>query len=213
MRKTKETEDKFNETLYFFNRMLEENKNEESFRYNLSGFLSAFRSISDIMRSEFKDVDGFKSWHQERVMDSFIEKKGTVGYFLKKRRIETVHHKIINPKLNAKATLIENIFVYDDVRAKVFDEDGNFMGNYDFDTGEIIKDSIKFNNKNGKSGNNGSKFNSKDIPTSNELEIDYIWFFEECQDHDIMGLCILGLMEYDEIFNEFNSKFPVKINI
>ena len=61
--------------------------------------------VFDIMRSEFKDVDGFKSWHQERVMDSFIEKKGTVGYFAK-RRIETVHHKIINPKLNAKASLI-----------------------------------------------------------------------------------------------------------
>ena len=46
------TEDKLSEAKYFLERMKEHVMDREAFRYNLSAFLTAFRSVTFIMRKE-----------------------------------------------------------------------------------------------------------------------------------------------------------------
>jgi len=47
---------KLEEAKYFFKRMNEEVANRDPFKYNLSAFLAAARSVTFVMHSEFKHI-------------------------------------------------------------------------------------------------------------------------------------------------------------
>ncbi len=60
------TRQKFEQTKYFLERMVEEVTNREPFKYNLSAFLSVARIATFVMQSEYKNIPSFSEWHKER---------------------------------------------------------------------------------------------------------------------------------------------------
>lgn len=58
-----QTQDKFEEAEYFLNEMSKSVRDWIRFKYNLSAFLCAFRSVTFVMQKEYKDVNGFEDWY------------------------------------------------------------------------------------------------------------------------------------------------------
>jgi len=55
--------DKYSEAKYFLEKMKENISNPDVFRYNLSAFLAAARSITFVLQKEFKNKkEGFNEW-------------------------------------------------------------------------------------------------------------------------------------------------------
>jgi hypothetical protein len=57
------TRGKLQEAKYFLQRMEEVQADRAAFKYNLSAFLSAGRSVSFYMQKEFKRTPGFEEWY------------------------------------------------------------------------------------------------------------------------------------------------------
>jgi hypothetical protein len=62
-----ETERKFKEALFFFNKLVQSKKDNEKFSFYLSAFLSSARSVTWIMRKEFSKISGWESWWKSKV--------------------------------------------------------------------------------------------------------------------------------------------------
>jgi hypothetical protein len=58
--------DKIHEAEFFLDKM-QCTTNSSSYRYYLSAFLSACWSVSDQLRAEWGDNNGFKQWHNQEV--------------------------------------------------------------------------------------------------------------------------------------------------
>jgi len=63
------TEDKLSEAKYFLERMKEHVMDREAFRYNLSAFLTAFRSVTFIMRKEYNKISEFEEWYRKKQIE------------------------------------------------------------------------------------------------------------------------------------------------
>ena len=60
-----DTMDKLNEAKYFLKSMNDNTPEREAFKYNLSAFLAAARSVTFIMQKEFDSIKGFKDWYKK----------------------------------------------------------------------------------------------------------------------------------------------------
>ncbi len=87
------------ESRYFFNRMMVEYGNSETFTYNLSAFLCLSRSILQYAYEEVKDRRDELKWYDEWVNRSTI-----ISYFREKRN-EDIHEEPIKPTQNITVTL------------------------------------------------------------------------------------------------------------
>ena len=59
-----DTFDKLQEAKFFFEQMSNYQINRSGFKYNLSAFLSAFRSITYLMQKEYSKIQDFENWYQ-----------------------------------------------------------------------------------------------------------------------------------------------------
>lgn len=84
---------KFNETKYFLNRLLEEKEHIDSFKYNLSAFLSSSRSILQYMYEETKGKS-IQNWY-----DNYVNSSNLIQFFRNKRNYE-IHSGPVNPSKN-----------------------------------------------------------------------------------------------------------------
>src|SRR2546429_184321 len=58
------TEDKLQEANYFRNRLKDAGGKKDEFRWNLTAFISAARSVTYIMQKEYRHRKGFWDWYQ-----------------------------------------------------------------------------------------------------------------------------------------------------
>ena len=100
------TREKLGEAKYFFERMIEKQSECEAFQYNLSAFLSAARSITLIMQTEFDKVLGFKEWYANKQTHVLADK---TMKFLNNKRVMTIHQKPVRPRVNVAANVTLNI--------------------------------------------------------------------------------------------------------
>lgn len=84
------TRQKLLEAQYFLERMNENQTNGPAFRYNLSAFLAAARSVTMVMQKEFKKVSGFAQWYDKKRLEMRADQ--TMRY-LNKRREVTIHQR------------------------------------------------------------------------------------------------------------------------
>lgn len=84
------TRDKLNEAKHFLEEMKRVSSDPNKFRYELTAFLAASRSITQIMQKEFSEKAGFTAWytHQQGEM----EKNPTLKYLHRQRAI-TFHER------------------------------------------------------------------------------------------------------------------------
>jgi hypothetical protein len=86
------TQDKLQEASYFRHRLKDTAGNRDEFRWNLTAFISAARSVTLIMQTEYTHRDGFLAWYepkrQELIADSLMG-------FLHDKRNEVLHKTVV----------------------------------------------------------------------------------------------------------------------
>lgn len=83
------TRDKLNEAKYFLEEMRRVSSDPDKFRYELTAFLAASRSITLIMQKEFPGKTGFTDWYAQKQRE--MENNHTLKYLLRQRNIS--HHE------------------------------------------------------------------------------------------------------------------------
>ncbi|WP_021170118.1 hypothetical protein SOV_22350 [Sporomusa ovata DSM 2662] len=83
------TSSKYYEAEYFLEHMKLNRNSDWEFRYNLSAFISAFRSITFVMQTEFKHIPGFEEWYTQ--IQENVFKKDSGYAFLNSQRVLSIH--------------------------------------------------------------------------------------------------------------------------
>lgn len=87
------TRDKLNEAKHFLGKMSEATSELDKFRYELTAFLSASRSITQIMQKEFSGKSGFGDWYKQKQKE--MEQNGTLKYLHRQRSITFHEHPVL----------------------------------------------------------------------------------------------------------------------
>jgi len=77
----------------------------DAFRYELTAFLNAARSVTGIMLKEFTDIAGFLEWYSPQ--QDFMERHPVMKY-LHRQRVLTFHHRPVEampPQFGATETI------------------------------------------------------------------------------------------------------------
>ena len=82
------TQDKLQEVMYLFLQLKRVFPDDDKFRWSLSAFLNAFRSVTFYMQKQYHNVNEFTTWYnkQQRIMEEDDELK-----FMNSARVESVH--------------------------------------------------------------------------------------------------------------------------
>jgi hypothetical protein len=83
------TRDKLNETKHFLEEMRRVSPEPDKFRYELTAFLAASRSITQIMQKEFSDHSSFDEWYAAKQKE--IENNPVLKYLHRQRSL--TYHK------------------------------------------------------------------------------------------------------------------------
>jgi hypothetical protein len=77
--------EKLLEAQYFLERMREKSSDRAAFKYNLSAFLSAARSVTFYMQKEFKHTPGFEEWYAAE--QEVMRRDPLVPFFVEARNV------------------------------------------------------------------------------------------------------------------------------
>lgn len=94
------TRDKLNEAKYFLDELRRVSSDPDKFRYELTAFLSANRSITLIMQKEFSEKTGFPEWYEKKQCE--MMRNPTLKY-LNTQRVITFH---IRPVISRPVTSV-----------------------------------------------------------------------------------------------------------
>jgi len=97
-----DSREKLLEAEFFLEHMKETQSDRAAFKYNLSAFLTAARSVTLFMQKEFKKVSGFKEWYEEK--QAKMKNDSDMTFLNKTRRI-TIHIKPIQLHAHIDVTI------------------------------------------------------------------------------------------------------------
>ena len=184
-----DTFDKLQEAKFFFEQMNNCQTDRTGFKYNLSAFLSAFRSITFVMQKEYSKIQDFENWYQVKQEEL---KSNDRMKLLDSMRVITIHKTSIHPRAQIYASIEETVWATDEIHAVVIHADGT-VENSD------LKNSAKI------------ELPPEAINTPKELIDDkWLWFFKEYPKTDIMTICNECLILMGNIVSECELKFALK---
>jgi len=111
-----EASEKLAEAKYFLTKMNESIDDRPVFKFNLSAFLSAGRSVTFYLKKEFNE------WYTKKQVE--IEKDLLLKFFNNKR-VTVVHIKMIELRGHHEVTLHESVGISDSVTIELRDANGN----------------------------------------------------------------------------------------
>ena len=158
-----DTKDKLLESKYFLERMTETQSNRDAFKYNLSAFLAAARSVTAIMQKEFDKVSGFKEWYEEiqaKLLSDVAMK------LLKDKRDITIHQQPVRPRAHVNVRITERIVLGDSMSFVLTHADGTI--------------------ERGKPESTPSPLPAR---TETKTESEWQWYFDELPQKDILTVC------------------------
>jgi len=175
-----DTRQKLFEAKYFLGRMIENQDKRNIFKYNLSAFLAAFRSVTMIMQEEFDKVPGFVNWY--RVQQDRMKADDKMR-LLNTKRTMTIHQKPVEPHALVSVSLTEQITVTDSVSVIVTRADGT-VERYDSAPSE-----------------------QQPVPAKTEAIVQWCWFFDEVSDIDVVRLCQECMTKLESFVLECEQRF------
>lgn len=97
--------EKFGEAVYFYNQMVTSVNNVKQFPYNLSAFISALRSTTFYLQTQFSDDQRFTKWYGA-IQDGLKADESLKR--LNELRVEAIHKNPVNLVVNSGPTLHES---------------------------------------------------------------------------------------------------------
>lgn len=183
-----DAQQKYNEAEYFFGMMKENDENRQRFKYNLSAFLAAARSVTSVLQKEVSKNPEFDEWCCKKRMQ--MKRDELFKFFNKKRNI-VIHRKgTIDTRAEIKESINFGGAGFVSFESIVKDADGTIK---DYEDSELPA-------------------KSKITPKQDNTEItEYKWFFSDCPNEyrnvDVITLCEKYLNELKIIVEEAESKF------
>jgi hypothetical protein len=169
---------KFEEAAYFYNGMVAHRLNVIIFPYYLSGFLSAFRSVTYYMQKQNAHAAGFESWYAQKQAEMVAD---PVLEMLHTNRNDIVHREPID------------LFFYRDfefpARFDRYIETKHLEVNYDQTAAGEAKTRVKVDADG----------------IEEEVATQISWHFTEKDKVDVAQYCYLGLQKLDAILKDLES--------
>lgn len=88
------TRDKLNEARFFLEEMRKASSDCDAFRYRLTAFLAASRSITQVMQKEFSETPGFSDWYSQKQTEM---RNNPILKYLHAQRELTYHQRPMLP--------------------------------------------------------------------------------------------------------------------
>ena len=179
-----DAQQKYDETEYFLEMMKENIEDRQKFRYNLSAFVSAARSVTFVLQKEFSKNPKFDKWYCEKQMQMRSDK---LFKFFKDKRDYVIHKKgTIDTRAEISTAINLPMTASVSFEATVIKADGTI--------------------ENGKHSEPPAE--PKFTPKSNDTE-ETKWFFKDWSepDEDAIALCARYIRELKIIVEEAESKF------
>jgi len=175
-----DTEQKLLEAKYFLDGMIESQAERDAFKYNLSAFLAAFRSVTMIMQKEFDKVSGFAEWYQAYQEQMKADNKMNV---LKTKRTMTIHQQPVQPRAHINVSTSVSITITPSVSAILTRADGT-VERYDSVPSESLP-----------------------TPAKTKTTVQWRWYFDEIPDTDVVAVCQECLTKLEAIVSECEQRF------
>jgi len=171
--------EKLVEAKYFLTKMEKNIDDLVKFKFNLSAFLSASRSVTFYLQKEFAYNPKFTEWYQKKQNEM---KEDPLFKFFNNKRVTVVHIKTIDVRGHHEVSFTESIGISDSVTFELRDADGNIK-----ETG---------------SSNSKSKLSPK--KKTERTNVTRRWFFTDFNDEDaeIMPLCLRYIRTLQSIVDE-----------
>lgn len=169
------TKQKLLEAKYFLKRMIENQAERDTFKYNLSAFLAAFRSVTMIMQKEFNKVSRFADWYQVQQGKMKADDKMKL---LNTKRTMTIHQQPVQPHAHVNVSISERVITTASISMIVTRADGT-VERY-----------------------NSAPPEPPPTPTKNETTVQWRWYFDEIPDIDVVTVCQECMTKLEAIVSE-----------
>lgn len=173
------TEEKLLEAKYFLERMTEKQSDRDAFKYNLSAFLAAARSVTLIMQKEFDKAPGFEKWYSEKQAKM---KSDEVMSLLNKKRVMTIHQQPVRPRAHVNVGISEQLVIGESVSIVVTHADGTIE-------------------------RSESEPTPPSRPAETKVTTEWRWYFEELPERDAITLCQEQIVKLETLVTECESQF------
>ena len=177
-----DTREKLLEVKYFFERMMETQPDRYDFKYNLSAFLAAARSVTAIMQKEFDKVSGFKNWYKN--IQAKLQSDDTMK-LLKDKRDVTIHQQPVRPHAHVNVSITEHMVLGDSASIVITRADG---------TVERLESE--------------PTPSTEPARTKAITDPEWQWYFDELPEKDIVTVCKEHIAKLDTIVEECECRFP-----
>jgi hypothetical protein len=189
--------EKLLEAQYFLQRMRENSSDRDAFKYNLSAFLSAARSVRWFLKKEHENKPNFKQWWKSKgEWDKKGEKPSDITepvraanvFFDDKRRI-AIHERSVRPRAHVDVEITERVTVRPSWEGVVIRADG---------TRERVE--VK-----------EPEPHSAPEPTDTEPTVEWRWYFEDLppviDEKDVITLSEEHVGRLEAFVSECESRF------
>ncbi len=191
--------EKLNEARFFLTCMARNPCDRDAFKYNLSAFLSAARSVLWFMRREFKKADGFQDWYDtelvQRGWPPENQRQGKQGRgpatgsdpvltLLVNQRDITIHERPVELRGDFSASLSTSIPPSTSVSFVVM------RG------GQVVQ-------------RGGSEPAPTAVPQETTASMECQWYFHDLPDKDVVAACSEYLAKLDQLITDCEVKFSI----
>lgn len=173
------TREKLLEAKYFLERMKEKQSDQDAFKYNLSAFLAAARSVTLIMQKEFDKVSGFKDWYAEKKAKMQSDE---AMRFLNHKRVMTIHKKPVQPHAHVNVGISEHVVVSASI-------------------------SIVTTRANGTIERMESEPTPPPVQAETEVTTEWRWYFDDLPEKDVVALSEEHIAKLKTLVIECESRF------
>ena len=177
------TRQKLDEAKYFLSQMEANVINISNFKFNLSAFVSASRSVTLFMQKEYATEKKFSGWYKNWQLKMAIN---PIYQLINRKRAMTIHTQPIETRKDTKITLTETLSLRDRVVLATIHQDGSVE----------LQD---------------SGFEKDKPPSYKKPKVEHLWFFNDYLDKDILSVATDYTSSLETLVKECESKFKEKI--
>ena len=176
-----DTREKLQESRYFLGLMTLTQAERDAFKYNLSAFLSASRSVTLIMQKEYDRISGFKRWWSEKQKEM---RSDDAMRLMNEQRVMTIHTQSVRLRGQGNITIKERITVSDSVSIVLTHADGTVERREPEPT-------------------------PSPVATETGSNSEWRWYFDELPEKDVLTLCKEHMAKLDALVKECESRFTL----